>query len=90
MPQVSNDLLIIDEGYDRFGLGFLTGRRLAGKRSAESLSWAGINNTYFWIDPRRGVAAVVLMQMLPFADAKALAVADAFESGVYELAATRK
>ena len=59
---------------------------VAGKRSAGSLSWGGINNTYFWIDPPRGIAGVVMMQFLPFADTKALAIYDAFERGVYQLA----
>ena len=60
-------------------------RRQAGRRSAGSLSWGGLNNTYFWVDPARGVAGVILMQYLPFADSKALAVYDAFERAVYEL-----
>jgi hypothetical protein len=58
---------------------------MAGKRSAGSLSWGGINNTYFWADRARGVAGVILMQFLPFADPKALAVYDGFERGVYSL-----
>ena len=53
-----------------------------GKRSPGSLSWGGINNTYFWIDPTRGIAGVILMQFLPFADEKALGVYDAFERAV--------
>jgi hypothetical protein len=61
-----------------------------GKRSAGSLSWGGINNTYYWLDPTRGVTGVILMQFLPFADRKALALYDTFERGVYQLAdATR-
>ena len=63
---------------------------VAGKRSAGSLSWGGINNTYFWIDPSRGTAGVILMQYLPFADAKALAVYDAFERGAYQLATAER
>ena len=51
-----------------------------------SLSWGGINNTYFWVDPSRGIAGVILMQFLPFADPKALAVYDAFERATYQLA----
>ncbi len=39
-------------------------------RSAGSLAWAGLANTYFWIDPARNVAGVILMQLLPFADAQ--------------------
>ena len=37
------------------------------------MSWAGIFNTEFWIDPRRGVGGVLLMQYLPFYDAAAIA-----------------
>ena len=46
---------------------------------------SGINNTFFWIDPARGIAGVIMMQYLPFADAKALAVCDVFERGAYQL-----
>ena len=63
-----------------------TADAVPGKRSAGSLSWGGINNTYFWIDRSRGIAGVILMQFLPFADRKALALYDAFERGVYQLA----
>jgi CubicO group peptidase (beta-lactamase class C family) len=51
------DFTFVDDGKDKWGLGFLrTTRQVPGKRSAGSLSWGGINNTYFWIDPARGVA----------------------------------
>ena len=86
-PDLSMDFTFIDDGRDQWGLGFLiTGRGLPGKRSAGSLSWGGINNTYFWIDPSRGLAGIVLMQFLPFADTKALAIYDVFERGVYQMA----
>jgi CubicO group peptidase (beta-lactamase class C family) len=61
-----------------------------GKRSPGSLSWGGINNTYFWIDPSRGIAGVILMQYLPFADAKALAAYDAFERAAYQLVSAER
>ena len=41
------------------------------------------------VDPARGIAGVIMMQYLPFADAKALAVYDAFERGTYRLIAER-
>jgi len=86
-PDRSMDFTFVDDGKDKWGLGFLrTTRQVPGKRSAGSLSWGGINNTYFWIDPSRGVAGVILMQFLPFADTKALAIYDTFERGVYQLA----
>ena len=82
----SADFTFIADGRDKWGYGFLiTVDQVAGKRSPGSLSWGGINNTYFWIDPARGVAGTIMMQYLPFADAKALAVYDAFERGTYQL-----
>ena len=82
----SADFTFIDDGKDKWGLGFLiTVNQVEGKRSPGSLSWGGINNTFFWIDPSRGVAGVIMMQYLPFADARALAVYDTFERGAYRL-----
>jgi CubicO group peptidase (beta-lactamase class C family) len=87
MPERSDDFSFIADGRDKWGLGFLiTADHVAGKRYAGSLSWGGINNTYFWLDPTRGIAGVILMQFLPFADRKALAVYDGFERGMYQLA----
>src|SRR3954465_13523325 len=82
----SADFSFIADGRDKWGLGFLiTTDQVPGKRSPGSLSWGGINNTYFWIDPARGIAGVIMMQYLPFADAKALATYDTFERGAYQL-----
>jgi CubicO group peptidase (beta-lactamase class C family) len=91
MPERSDDFSFVADGRDKWGLGFLiTADYVGGKRSAGSLSWGGINNTYFWLDHTRGIAGVILMQFLPFADRKALEVYDGFERGVYRLAdATR-
>jgi CubicO group peptidase (beta-lactamase class C family) len=83
----SEDFSFIADGRDKWGLGFLiTTDAVAGKRSAGSLSWGGINNTYYWIDPARDLTGVILMQFLPFADRRALAVYDTFERGIYRLA----
>jgi CubicO group peptidase (beta-lactamase class C family) len=84
IPAQSNDFAF-GPG-DKFGLGFhITGVQQPGKRSAGALMWGGINNTYFWVDPARGLAGVMLMQFLPFADPRALAVLDAFEREIYRL-----
>ncbi len=53
-------------------------------RSAGSLAWAGLANTYYWVDIERQVAGVFMSQLLPFADPKVLEVFGAFERGVYE------
>ena len=85
MPERSADFAFVNDGRDKWGLGFLIASNPpAGKRSAGSLSWGGINNTHFWIDPSRGVAGAILMQYLPFADPTALDVLDAFERGLYQ------
>src|SRR6185436_11760809 len=62
-------------GEDVWGLGFqLAAPKTANPsmRSPGSLSWAGINNTFYWIDPQKEVGAVILMQMLPFYDEGAI------------------
>jgi methyl acetate hydrolase len=83
---LSADFTFIADGRDKWGLGFLiTADQVPGKRSPGSLSWGGINNTYFWIDPARGIGGVIMMQYLPFADARALAIYDAFERAAYLL-----
>ncbi len=87
----SADFTFVADGRDKWGLGFLiTVDQVPGKRSPGSLSWGGINNTYFWIDPARGIAGVIMMQYLPFADAKALATYDAFERGAYQLVSAER
>jgi hypothetical protein len=48
------------------------------------VTWAGIYNTYYWLDPQKRVAGVFLTQILPFADTKAVALYGEFERGVYD------
>jgi methyl acetate hydrolase len=74
-------------GRDRFGLGFQIASKDDGHakyRSPGSLSWAGLYNTEFWIDPRRHVASVMLMQLLPFYDDGAIHTLRDFEQTVYQ------
>ena len=70
---------------DTFGLGFqITGEHdSVTMRSPGSLSWAGINNTQFWIDPEAGIGAVLLMQYRPFYDDTAIEALQGFEARVY-------
>ncbi|MEH2559355.1 methyl acetate hydrolase [Bradyrhizobium algeriense] len=83
-PVYTNDVDLYPDIVKKWGLSFLinTAKTPEG-RSAGSLAWAGLANSYFWIDPARNVAGVILMQLLPFADAKALEAFAGFESGVY-------
>ena len=72
-------------GRDSFGLGFqITGEHdEADMRAPGSLSWAGIHNTQFWIDPRNGIGAILLMQYWPFYDGVAMEAFVGFEERVY-------
>jgi CubicO group peptidase (beta-lactamase class C family) len=84
VPHLSNDAEFFPGMVKKWGLGFMIStERVPGGRSAGSLAWAGLGNTYFWIDPDRGIAGVILMQLLPFADPKALALFDQFEKAIY-------
>jgi CubicO group peptidase (beta-lactamase class C family) len=73
-------------GRDGFGLGFqVTGEHDdPDMRQPGSLSWAGIFNTEFWIDPETGIGAVLMMQYLPFYDAAAIETLTGFERRLYE------
>jgi methyl acetate hydrolase len=72
-------------GVDTFGLGFQrTEGRVANMRAPGSLSWAGIYNTEFWIDPQREIGAVLMMQFLPFYHPAATNVLQNFEEQVYK------
>jgi len=68
----------------KWGLGFMIATEaVPGGRDPGSLAWAGLGNTYFWIDPAKGVAGVILMQLIPFADPKALGLLVGFEKALY-------
>jgi CubicO group peptidase (beta-lactamase class C family) len=75
----------IGAGKDTFGFGFQieTAPSTAGLRPVGSLSWGGVFNTHFWIDPQRSIAAVVLMQVLPYYDSRAMELLRDFEREVY-------
>ncbi|NOJ49799.1 serine hydrolase domain-containing protein [Bradyrhizobium archetypum] len=84
MPIYTNDVDLYPDIVKKWGLSFLINTvKTPEGRSAGSLAWAGLANTYFWIDPARDVTGVILMQLLPFADAKCLEAFAAFERGVY-------
>jgi CubicO group peptidase (beta-lactamase class C family) len=68
-----------------WGLTFMINEALAPTgRSAGSLAWAGLPNAYFWIDPVRKIAGVLMMQILPFVDTSAIQLFTDFETTVYQ------
>ena len=84
MPALSARVEWFPEMVAGWGLGFLINPEPGRDgRAANSLGWAGICNTFYWIDPASDVAAVLLMQFLPFADPGAVAALAAFERDVY-------
>jgi methyl acetate hydrolase len=76
------------EGQDTgWSLGFQVYRQPGPYgRHAGTISWAGLPNTYFWIDPAAGLAAVILMQTLPAGDLPSLKLYAAFERTIYQAA----
>jgi CubicO group peptidase (beta-lactamase class C family) len=85
IPDLSNPVDLFPGMSKKWGLSFLinTEPGPAG-RSAGSLAWAGLNNTYYWLDPVRKIAGVLMTQTLPFADRTVLQALDAFEGVVYK------
>jgi CubicO group peptidase (beta-lactamase class C family) len=53
-------------------------------RSAGTVSWGGIFNTYYWLDPTQRVTGLIMTQILPFGDDLALKLYGRFERSVYE------
>lgn len=53
-------------------------------RSAGSLTWAGLFNTHYWIDPARHVVGVIMTQVLPFGDPPAMRLYGQFERAIYD------
>ena len=82
-PALSNDVDFFPGARLRWGLGhMINAGAIAGGRSAGSLTWAGLFNTYYWIDPGLRIAGVIMMQILPFADPLALKAYRQFERGI--------
>ena len=88
-PRLSNDVDFMPDSADKFGLGFLINTDpIPGGRPAGSLAWAGLYNSYYWIDTKNDICGVVITQILPFFDADVLTLLSEFETAVY--AATKQ
>jgi CubicO group peptidase (beta-lactamase class C family) len=73
-------------GKDKFGLGFQIASNdpaMSKFRSPGSMSWAGLYNTEFWIDPVKHIGGIQMMQLLPFYDDGAIRTLRGFEETVY-------
>ncbi len=85
MPNLAHAVDFFPGQRQGWGLSFLINlERSAQGRSSGSLSWAGLANTYFWIDPTEHVGGLIMTQVLPFADPAVLGAYNAFERVVYD------
>lgn len=83
-PERSSDVDLHPGADDRYTAGFLLNPVAhKGGRAAGSLGWAGIYNTFYWIDPKNDLCAVLMMQLLPFVDKEAVGLLSEFEQAVY-------
>ena len=68
----------------KWGLGYMiTTESTPSGRSPNSLAWAGLANTFYWIDTTRHITGVILTQILPFVDPKVVNLYAHFESAIY-------
>jgi CubicO group peptidase (beta-lactamase class C family) len=85
MPPLSNDAEFFPGMPKTWGLSFMINtERAPTGRNAGSLAWAGLANSYYWIDPTAGIGGVYATQVLPVADKKALPLFLEFEKTVYD------
>jgi methyl acetate hydrolase len=82
IPGRSTDMNFVDGM--KWGLSFMINPEpVADRRAAGSLTWGGLANSYFWIDPARHICGVWATQLLPFYDDRAVARFEDFEKAVY-------
>lgn len=87
MPDRTNDAEFFPGMSKKWGLSFMINEDdVPGARRAGSLAWAGLRNSYFWIDPKSNLSGAIFTQHFPFADQGVLSLLDRFEQGVYAAA----
>ena len=85
MPPLSNDAEFFPGMPKTWGLTFMINDEKAPTgRPAGSLAWAGLANSYYWIDPKNGIGGAYATQILPFVDKKSLPLYFDFEKAVYD------
>ncbi len=84
IPPLSNDAEFFPGVEKSWGLSFQINETAAPTgRPAGQLMWAGLANSYYWIDRKTGLGGAYMTQILPFADSKSLPLYYEFESAVY-------
>lgn len=88
IPTLSNDAEFFPGQRKSWAYTFMVNEEDASTgRPAGSLGWAGLANSYYWIDRRTGVAGYWATQILPFADPTSFGGYLDFETAVYRHAA---
>jgi methyl acetate hydrolase len=84
-PALTNDVDFFPGAPIRWGLGYMLNVQPGPNgRSAGTVSWGGLYNTYYWLDPAKKVTGLIMTQILPFADPRAVKLYGEFERGVYD------
>lgn len=84
IPQFATDGAALPGALDKFGFGFALNSKSAGtNRGVNTMSWAGIFNTFFWIDREKQIGAVLMGQSLPFLEPGPKKLLDDFDRAVY-------
>jgi methyl acetate hydrolase len=90
IPEASHDLDLFPGMDQKWGLSFLINTEDApAGRSAGSLTWAGVINSYYWIDGKQKLGGLIMTQILPFADPIVLKLYDEFERALYGVRSAR-
>ncbi len=84
-PLLSNDAEFFPGQPKSWGLTFQI-NETAGEtgRPAGTLMWAGLANSFYWIDRQNGIGGAYLSQILPFGDKKSLNLFYAIERAAYQ------
>jgi len=85
LRNLSNDVDFFPGADIRWGYGYMLNLQAGPNgRSAGTVSWGGLFNTYYWLDPVKRVTGLIMTQILPFADQRAVKLYGQFERGVYD------
>lgn len=75
LPNFSNDAEFFPGEPKSWGLTFqINETAWETGRPAGTLMWAGLANSYYWIDRENGIGGAYMSQIMPFADAKSMAL----------------
>ena len=84
-PQFSNNAEFFPGSPKSWGLTFQINETSEDTgRPAGTLMWAGLANSFFWIDPKNGLGGAYLSQILPFGDEKSLGLFLDIERAAYQ------